>query len=709
MRYVEGQECDFYIVDNTESLHEATQILQGYDTAAFDTEIEVTLPGGVFTDPYACDVRTMQLGFPDRDAIIIDRKKVEVGGTPFMDVLATKELVVHHATYDYKQMKVSLGVSLNMVCSKVAMQSLALASGYKSGKMRGFTYHTLCRDLFGVWVDKTLQASNWGAPTLSDAQYEYAAMDTGAPRGRKYKSLLLQGYNLLKRESTKLGMSEVWDLRQALVPIVGDMELHGLLLDHDLLQELGEAVSEQVTSSTSILCEMLGLEVLSDLRMKADGTWARVKTPAPKSATLLNHKAGLLKHINKALIPYDIKLPDLTEDTLKPHAKKIPLVAALMQYGMYHKLLGDVNKYSTSNNPVTGYVHFPTNIIGTGTGRMSGSEDKSKDTKSKPSAFTMSGRKVVVKGTHPDSSYSINQKTGDKQLSLRSCVKAKPNTVLLDIDFASQELRIAAALSQDKVMLNTYLLERDNPFLIHPETGEKYKNPMTDLHLVATLSMAPYAYLKDVPLWEVRAASEIKGADGTCPRDKGKTFNFSVVYGASAVSVAEDLGVSQKEAEAFLKAYFDNFSGLKRWMDKQSKTANDLRWLQLPMGAQVFVNEANAKGSADRGAIARRAGNIPIQGTGAIMMALALKYQRERLGDKVHLLAAIYDGVLLEIPIPRGEYAQDDAGNWSPYVLSIAHEAKQCLLDAEGDILSPYIGQPFPCGADSKLSMYWSH
>lgn len=709
MRLVHGQECDFYIVDTKESLDEATHILDGYDRAACDTEIEVTLPGGVFTDPYACDVRTIQLGFPDRDAIVIDRKKVEVKGTPFMDVLATKELVVHYATYDYKQMKVSLGVSLNMVCSKVAMQSLALASGYKSGKMRGFTYHTLCRDLLKVWVDKTLQASNWGAPTLTDAQYEYAALDTGAPRDKPYKSCLLQAYDILRRESDRLGMSEVWDLRQALVPIVGDMELHGLLLDHELLQELGEAVGEQVTTSTALLCEMLGLEVLPELRMKPDGTWARIKTPAPKSATLLNYKKGLLKHINKALIPHGITLPDLTEDTLKPHAKHIPLVAALMQYGMYHKLLGDVKSYSTADNRVTGYVHFPTNIIGTGTGRMSGSEDKGKDTKSKPSAFTMSGKKVVVVGTHPDNPYSINPKTGARQLSLRSCVKAKPGTVLLDIDFASQELRIAAALSQDKVMLDTYLLERDNPYLIHPETGEKYKNPATDLHLVATMAMAPYAYLKDIPLWEVRAASEIKGTDGTCPRDKGKTFNFSVVYGASAISVAEDLGVSQKEAEVFLKAYFDNFSGLKRWMDKQSKTASDLRWLQLPMGAQVFVNEANAKGSADRGAIARRAGNIPIQGTGAIMMALALKYQRERLGDKVHLLAAIYDGVLLEIPIPEGEYDRDDDGNWSPYVLSVAHEAKQCLLDAEGDILSPYIGQPFPCGADSKLSMYWSH
>lgn len=697
MRLVHGQECDFYIVEDAESLHEATHILQAYDTAAFDTEIEVTLPGGVFTDPYACDVRTMQLGFPDRDAIIIDRKKVRVEGTPFMDVLATKQLVVHHATYDYKQMKVSLGVSLNMLCSKVAMQSLALASGYKSGKMRGFTYHTLCRDLLQVWVDKTLQASNWGAPTLTDAQYEYAALDVGAPRGKPYKSLLLRGYDILRRESDKLGMSEVWDLRQALVPLVGDMELHGLLLDHGLLSELGEAVGEQVTTSTALLCEMLGLEVLSELRMKADGTWARVKTPAPKSATLLNYKAGLLKHINKALVPYDIHLPDLKEDTLKPHAKKIPVVAALAQYAMYHKLLGDVKNYSAANNKVTGYVHFPTNIIGTGTGRMSGSEDKGGESssKSKPSAFTMSGKDIKVRS--------------GRQLSLRSCVKAKPGTVILDLDFKAQELRIAAALSQDKVMLDTYLLERDNPYLIHPETGENYDNPMVDLHLVATLTMSTFSYLKDLPLWEVKAASETKGPDGTSPRSKGKVFNFSVVYGASAVSVAEDLGVSQKEAESFLKAYFDNFSGLKRWLDKQSRTANDLRWLQLPMGAQIFVNEANAKGSADRGAIARRAGNIPIQGTGAIMMALALKYQRERLGDKVHLLAAIYDGVLLEIPIPKGEYAQDDAGNWSPYVLQVAHEAKQCLLDAEGDILSPYIGQPFPCGADSKLSMYWSH
>ena len=695
---VHGQECDFEVVENMASLAIARDVISDYTTLAFDTEIDVTLPGGVFTDPYACDVRLLQVGFPDRDPIIIDNRAVDVRapldtGPSFMDVLSSKELVAHNATYDYKQVKVSIGVALpNMVCSKVAMQSLALASGYKSARQRTFSYLALCRDLFGVRVDKTLQASNWGAPKLTDAQLGYAALDVGAPRGRKHRSLLLQGYGLLKRESNKLGMDEVWNLRQALVPIVGDMELHGLLVDAELLSALGEAVGDNVRISTQSLCELLNLEIFSSLGMLSDGTWGVTTTPTPKTAKLLNHKTGLLDHINKALAEHGVVLTDLQEDTLKPHSS-IPLVAALMQYGMYHKLLGDVEKYKRVTNPHTGCVHFQTNVIGTSTGRMSGSSDESAT--DKLSVQQMSGKVVTLKD--------------GRKTSLRGCVQAKPGSVILDLDFAAQELRIAAALSGDKVMLDTYFLERDNPFLIHPETGEQYNNPLTDLHLIATMNMGPYAYLKDVPLWEVAKACRVKEADGKPPRDKGKTFNFSVVYGASAVSVAQDLGVSQKEAEGFLKDYFKNFSGLKKWMDKQSSTATGLRWLELPMGAQIFVNEANAKGSGDKGAISRRAGNIPIQGTGALMMALAIKYQRERLESKLNHLAFIYDGMLCEIPMPQGEEAKDGDGNWNPYILDIQNQAKQCLLDAENDILSPYIGEPFPCAADSKLSLNWCH
>lgn len=699
MRHVVGQECDFDVVTDVGDLGEVLQVVEANDLIACDTEVMVKVKGGSFTDPHACEVRLLQLGFLDRDPIIIDRLTVDLAqgvGPVLMDTLSRKELVAHNAPYDYKQVLVSMGVKLsNLRCSKVAMQTLALASGYKSWMQRGFTYGALCRDILGVRVDKALQASNWGAPTLTPEQYEYAALDVGAPRDRVKKSLLLQGYNLLKRESDKLGMTEVWDLRQALVPIIGDMELEGLLLDMGLLQELGEAVSEYVSTSTHELCKVLGLEVFTTMRVKADGTWGVTLTPTAKSAKLLNHKAGLLSHINAALKQHGVVLTDLQEDSLKPHSS-IPLVATLLQYTMYSKLLGDVEKYKTVSNPHTGYVHFHTNIVGTSSGRMSGSSEESSDKSSvKLSVQQMSGKSVALKS--------------GRKVSLRGCVRAKPGRVILDLDFSAQELRIAAALSGDTRMLDTFMLERDNPYLIHPETGKSYANPMTDLHLVATMSMGPYEYLKDLPLWEVGAACRVKEADGKAPRDKGKTFNFSVVYGASAVSVAEDLGVTQKEAEVFLKGYFDNFPQLKKWLELQASTANDLRWLQLPMGAQIFANEVNAKGSGDKGAISRRAGNIPIQGTGALMMALAIKYQSERLGDLLKHNAFIYDGMLCEVPVPEGEEAKDKDGNWNPHVLDVAQRAKQCLLDAEDDILSPYIGQPFPCAADMKLSMFWDH
>jgi DNA polymerase I-like protein with 3'-5' exonuclease and polymerase domains len=698
MRYVQGKVCDFNVVEDHDSLIEAAHILsRDYDMLAFDTETTVTLPGGIYTDPYACKVRLMQVGFPNDIPILIDTYKVDprmpvIGGTSIMDILGGKNMVAHNATYDYKQVKVSLDTNLSKLrCSKVAMQSIALASGYKSGVQRGFSYLSLCRDLLSVRISKELQASNWGADVLTDEQLEYAALDVGAPRTKPYSSMLLKGYSMLKWQSDKLGMQEVWDLRQDLVPIVGDMELHGLLLDTDLLSELGDAVRGHVSSSTLGLCEMLGLEVFSSISVLPNGNIGTSTVPTAKSSRLLNHNAGLLKYINKAIKEHGVELEDLKEESLKPHGS-IPIIGTLLQYNMYHKLLGDIDKYKRSANLTTGCVHSQTNIIGTSTGRMSNSSDK--DTINKISIQQMSGKAVSL--------------PSGRKLTLQGCVRAKPGKVILDLDFAGQELCIAAAISGDERMLNTFILKRDVPYLKHPDTGEMYKNPDTDLHLIATKSITTYSYLNDLPPWEVLAASEIKGPDGKSPRSKGKVLNFLTIYGASPAAIAGDLGVSQKEAEGFQKEYFNNFSGLKKWLGVQEVVSTDLRYLTLPMGAQIFTNEANSKGKADKGAISRRAGNIPIQGTGALMMAKAVLYQRERLGDKLHHLALIHDGALCEIPLPNGVEAKVN-GEWHPYILQIEREAKQCMLDAEDYILSPMIGAPFPCAADSKLSMYWSH
>lgn len=191
-----------------------------------------------------------------------------------------------------------------------------------------------------------------------------------------------------------------------------------------------------------------------------------------------------------------------------------------------------------------------------------------------------------------------------------------------------------------------------------------------------------------------------------------------IIYGMQASSLAEDIDVPLEEAEAMLSRYFSRFSDLKVWLDSTANKAKLEKRVRLPTGRVVFIGESNAKGNSDTNTITRKATNGMIQGVGAEITKLALKYLLE-LVDKHNLvpLAVVHDEWNVLIP---GEYkvvssAIDESGytkykyEVSPSVKEVSLLIQAAMLKAESDILSPLVGEDFPCGVDYNLGPYWIH
>jgi DNA polymerase I-like protein with 3'-5' exonuclease and polymerase domains len=298
--------------------------------------------------------------------------------------------------------------------------------------------------------------------------------------------------------------------------------------------------------------------------------------------------------------------------------------------------------------------------------------------------------------------------------------------IVHNCDYSSQELMIAAALSNDRVMLDAFFTQRDNPTLIDPE-GNEYANPLVDLHTVAAMSLFPH--LNEVPLWKLEKAAKEIGPGGQKYRDLAKVFNFSIIYGASAQSLAPGLKCSVEEAERFLAAYFGKFRGLKAWLDRSAKLAKKQKWVTSATGRKLFCFESNNKGSDN--AVERKGPNALVQGLASDMMKMAFSRavpRIERLNDKRRSLdpgckigwiqAIVHDEIVAIVPGTPKLIDIVKAGNkdgtdkliyeFPEIAMEYAELISGTMEEVESELLSPLIGQDFPAKADPGLGFSWA-
>jgi DNA polymerase-1 len=200
-------------------------------------------------------------------------------------------------------------------------------------------------------------------------------------------------------------------------------------------------------------------------------------------------------------------------------------------------------------------------------------------------------------------------------------VAGADDLVLLAADYSQVELRVLAHVSGDEHLKEAFAQRAD----IHRETAARV--------------------LKKDP-------AEITHDE----RSMAKMVNFGLAYGMSDYGLATRAGIPREEARAFVDSYFSAYSGISRYMVHIKEIAQEQGYVETLLGRRRWIPELSARNSQLRQAGERMAINMPIQGTAADIMKIALIRLHQRLAadrSPARMLLSVHDEVLLEVP--RGD------------------------------------------------------
>ena len=201
---------------------------------------------------------------------------------------------------------------------------------------------------------------------------------------------------------------------------------------------------------------------------------------------------------------------------------------------------------------------------------------------------------------------------------IRRAFIAPAGSVLVDADYSQIELRLLAHLSGDEAMCEAFTLGQD----IHARTA---------------------AEVYGVPLAEVTPQM----------RSSAKAVNFGIVYGISAFSLSQDIGVSVAEAKAYMEAYFATFPGVRTYMDAIVERAREQGYVETLFHRRRDLPEIKSSNFNMRSFGERVALNMPIQGTAADIMKLAMVAVEKRLKAELpeaKLVLQVHDELIVEAP-----------------------------------------------------------
>ena len=207
----------------------------------------------------------------------------------------------------------------------------------------------------------------------------------------------------------------------------------------------------------------------------------------------------------------------------------------------------------------------------------------------------------------------VRQELGRK---IRQAFRADEGKVLVGADYSQIELRVLAHLSGDEALIEAFNNNED----IHKTTA---------------------ARVLGIPIEEVKPID----------RSRAKAVNFGVIYGMSSFGLSEEINVTRKEAEAYIKEYFNKHPGVKSYMDSQIAFAKENGYSKTILGRKRKINEISASNFMVRQLGERLAMNTPIQGSAADIIKLAMNSVYRELKDKhpnSKLILQVHDELIIE-------------------------------------------------------------
>ena len=206
---------------------------------------------------------------------------------------------------------------------------------------------------------------------------------------------------------------------------------------------------------------------------------------------------------------------------------------------------------------------------------------------------------------------------------LRKVFKPADGNIFIDADYSQIELRVLAHISKDRNMVMAFNKDED----IHKQVASK---------------------VFEVPMDQVTKEQ----------RTSAKAVNFGIVYGISDFGLAEQLGISRKQAKRYIDQYLEKYSGIKKFMDNIVEEAKEKGYVETLFHRRRYIPELTSNNYMVRQFGARAAMNTPIQGTAADIMKIAMinvynRLKKEKLNAK--LVLQVHDELIIECVIEEKE------------------------------------------------------
>ena len=272
-----------------------------------------------------------------------------------------------------------------------------------------------------------------------------------------------------------------------------------------------------------------------------------------------------------------------------------PIVADVLEYRQYTKLSSTYVEGLTKVIAADGRIHTSFQNTVTATGRLSSAEPNLQN-------------------------IPVRTELGAE---LRKMFVPGPGNVLVDADYSQIELRLLAHIAGDAHMIAAF------------RSGE-------DIHTITA------SQVFGVP--PERVTKRMRSA--------AKAVNFGIVYGISAFSLAQDIGVTPAEAKAYMEKYFEKYAGVRAYMTGVVERAKQDGYVSTLMGRRRWLPELKSSNFNTRSFWERVAQNMPIQGTAADIIKLAMVRVHRRLkaeGLAARLVLQVHDELIVECPQAEAE------------------------------------------------------
>jgi DNA polymerase I len=441
-----------------------------------------------------------------------------------------------------------------------------------------------------------------------------------SPDGRHNMDILAEKYLNYKPVSitSLIGKKGKNQLSFADVPIEKAKEYASEDADitFQLKQKINEELMDKQLAHLMIRLEMPLVPVLSDIEMEG------IKVDDKFLNDYSTELEGMSNKIEESIysmsgINFNIASPKQLGEVLFDHLK-INAKAKKTKTGQYktdeatleklaseNQIVSDILKFRKINKLRSTYVDALPKLIHPQTGRVHTHFSQ---------AVAATGR---LSSTNPNLQ-NIPIRTDLGKEIRKAFVPRDKNHTLLAVDYSQIELRIVASIAEDKGMI------------------EAFNNGM-DIH-TATASKVFGVSIEDVTKEQ---------------RYKAKSVNFGLIYGQGAFGLAQNLKISRTEAKDLIDAYFEQFSGVKKYMDDTINFCRENGFVKTIMGRKRFIPDINSNNQTVVGFAERNAINAPIQGSAADMIKLAMINIHRRLSTidtKAKMILQVHDELLFDVP-----------------------------------------------------------